>query len=299
MPTKKLRLSQREARDYRSELLQLRRAGVAVGHVGDFSQKPSSRLQQNLRLRQIDHEFATIYDLPGVALAVVIPTKLLITTSGILIVRAEMRVPWDPTPLELEDPERHAFFDRVITGLIPCPPKLLNTRLTGSQNLHRGQWEGVIVGTSYSSVPVRYDEDAQVPITLSLWDEQDNKLSFTFHASVNRVYKQRYEREQTEWRRTHKRIPLFSPEARLLKKEGMEPAGIRWLRELERSPRMTDESRVAESEATDVAALDLERRALLDQSMSSLIEQAAAMQPQSGADLPDDQNENDSFEETK
>jgi hypothetical protein len=124
-----------------------------------------------------------------------------------------------------------------------------------------------------------------------VWDEQDNKLSFTFRASVNRVYKQRYDQEQAEWRRTHKRIPLFSPEARLLKKGGMEPAGIRWLRELKRSPRVTDGNRVAESEATDGAALDLERRALLDRAMSSLIERAAAMHPQSRADLPGDQNE--------
>jgi hypothetical protein len=298
MPIAKLRLSRREALEYSAAISRLRQMGVAVGKAGDFSQKTASRLQRNLIVEQIDPEFATIYDLPGIALAIVIPAKLLITGSGILIVRAEMRVPWDPTPLELEDPECHAFFDRVITGLIPCPPKLLNSRLTGKRNLHRGQREGVIVGTGHSSVPPRYEEGASVSIMLSLWDEQGAESSITLHADVNRVYKQRYDHEQAEWRRSHKRIPIFSPEARLLKKGGMEPTGIRWLRELERSPRMT-ESRVAESEATDGAALDLERRALLDRAMSSLIERAAAMQPQSRAGSPDDQNEKDSFEETK
>ena len=298
MPIAKSRLNQREASEYSAAVLRLRQMGVAVGKAGVFAQKTASRLQRNLTVEQTDPEFATIYDLPGVALAVVIPAKLLVLGSGVLIVEAEMTVPWHPLPLELEEPEHHAFFDRVIAGLIPCPPKLLYRRLTGKQNLYRGQWEGVIVGMGYSSVPLRYEEGAQAPVTLSLWDERDNKLRFTFHASVNRVFKERYEREQAKWRRSHKRIPLFSEEARRLPKIAIESHLTRLRRSLERWPRVTDESRlanggaqqVAQSEPMEGAEQNLASAELLEQMMSSFIKQAA-MQPQSRAGSPDDQNE--------
>ena len=253
MPIAKLRLSRREALDYQAAVCRLRQMGVAVGKAGDFSQKTASRLQRNLIVEQIDPEFATIYDLPGIALAVVIPAKLLVLGSGVLIVEAEITVPWYPLPLELEQPEHHAFFDRVIAGSIPWPRKLLNRRLTGEQNLYRGQGEGLIVGMGYSSVPLQYGEGAKVPITLSLWDEQDNESSFTFHAQVNRILKQRYEREQAEWRRYHKRIPIFSEETRRLPKEAIESPQHDG--KLEPSPRVTDESWLANGGAQQLPRL--------------------------------------------
>jgi hypothetical protein len=264
MPVSKPQLSRREARAYQTELLQLQKIGIPVGRAGDFSQAPVSRLQ-GVRLSASDHECAKLYDMPGIDCAVVIPAKLLIPRSGILIESAEMCVPWDPMPLELEERERYRFFDKILRGMIPSPPTLLNSRLIGKENLYRGQWEGVIVGTGSSSVPARYAEGTNVSITLALWDEWGNESKFTFHAGVDRVHKQRYERERAASRTSHKRIPLFSPEANRLQVEGMEPAGIRWLRELEHSARATSESgkekrsnrEVAERETTPSQAQDL------------------------------------------
>jgi hypothetical protein len=99
-------------------------------------------------------------------------------------------------PLELEERERYRFFDKILRGMIPSPPTLLNSRLIGKENLYRGQWEGVIIGTGSSSVPARYAEGTNVSITLALWDEWGNESKFTFHAGVDRVHKQRYERER-------------------------------------------------------------------------------------------------------
>ena len=264
MPVSKPQLSRREARAYQTELLQLQKIGIPVGRAGDFSQARVSRLQ-GVRLSASDHECAKLYDMPGIDCAVVIPAKLLIPRSGILIESAEMCVPWDPMPLELEERERYRFFDKILRGMIPSPPTLLNSRLIGKENLYRGQWEGVIVGTSNSSVPLCYEEHAKVPITLSLWDEQGDVFHTTFHPRVMRVYKERYERELAAYRRSHKRIPIFSPEAEQLRGEDIEPHGTRWLRELESSARLESESRTDEgsnlefagSETTQSHARDL------------------------------------------
>jgi hypothetical protein len=252
MPVSKPQLSRREARAYQTELLQLQKIGIPVGRAGDFSQAPVSRLQ-GVRLSASDHECAKLYDMPGIDCAVVIPAKLLIPHNGILIQGADLQVPWDPMPLELDEREDYRFFDKITGGLIPFPPLLLNDRLTGKQNLYRGQWEGVIIGTSNGSVPLCYEEHAKVPITLSLWDEQGDVFHATFHPRVMRVYKERYERELATYRRSHKRIPIFSPEAEQLRGDVIEPHGIRWLRELERSARLESENRRAEASNLEFA----------------------------------------------
>ena len=194
MPTKKSRLNRREALEYQATVLRLQQTGVPVGRAGDFPQQASSRLEEYLRIDQIEPEAATIYDLPGVALVVVIPAKLVVHRGGILIAGAELTVPWDPRPLELEEPERHAFFNRVMARLIGNPPQLLvSLRLTGSKSFYRGQWKGVIVGVGYSSVPLEYQENAEVPVTLSLLDERTMSRILHSIANVDRVFKDQYQ----------------------------------------------------------------------------------------------------------
>ena len=96
MPIKRLRLTKAEVHEHHASLLWLKRIGVPVSIAG------LSHAPVRLKLLQVDHELAKIYDLPGVGLVVVLLAKLLVLTGGIFIRHFEMTVPWDPLTARLE-----------------------------------------------------------------------------------------------------------------------------------------------------------------------------------------------------
>jgi len=207
MPRENWKLTQDEARDYRSWHLRLQQMGVAVGSDGGYLSKPASRLAERLRLEQNDP--ATIFDLPGMALAFVLPAGLLVLATGSWIRRSEVVLAWDSPELELSGCEQSPYYDKLISGFIPYPPKLLNPFLTGELPLRRGAVAGVIVAISYTSVPAIYPDHTAVPVELFLYDEWDQELHYTFEASVSRSLKVAYEREQRRNHATRPRERIF------------------------------------------------------------------------------------------
>jgi hypothetical protein len=63
MPTKRLRLTKAEVQEHHASLLWLKSIGVPVRSTSDLSH-PAVRL----KLLQVDHELAKIYNLPGLVL---------------------------------------------------------------------------------------------------------------------------------------------------------------------------------------------------------------------------------------
>src|ERR1022692_3014377 len=211
MPIPKLRLSQAEAREYRTRLLRLKEMGIEVGCDGDFLQEPE-RFRQRLKLEQVNEVLAKIYDLPGSGTIVVVHAKLTVVTRKVLITDFEMTVSWDELPLSLDDPERTAFYRDVTAGLYPLPLMVLNRWLTGESALCHSQREGVIIASGQRSVPSEYHDHTQQTVKLYLWDELDNELPFTFRARVDRSVKHQYERRERERREVaapRKRVPIF------------------------------------------------------------------------------------------
>ena len=214
MPIPKLRLSQTEAREYRTRLLRLKEMGIEVGCDGDFLQEPE-RFRQRLKLEQVNEVLAKIYDLPGSGTIVVVHAKLTVVTRKVLITDFEMTVSWDELPLSLDDPERTAFYRDVTAGLYPLPLTVLNRWLTGESALCHSQREGVIIASGQRSLPSEYHDHTQHTVKLYLWDELDNELPFTFRARVDRSVKRKYERrerERGEVAASTKRVPMFEVE---------------------------------------------------------------------------------------
>jgi hypothetical protein len=186
--------------------------GIEVGCDGDFLQEPE-RFRQRLKLEQVDEALAKIYDLPGSGTIVVVHAKLTVVTRKVLITDFEMTVSWDELPLSLDDPERTAFYRDVTAGLYPLPLTVLNRWLTGESALCHSQREGVIIASGQRSVPSEYHDHAQQMVELSLWDERDNELRFTFRARVDRSVKRKYvRRERRDVAASTKRVPLFEGE---------------------------------------------------------------------------------------
>jgi len=208
MPTKRLRLNKVEIKQYHASLLWLKSIGIRVSGADDLSQPPV-----RLKLWQVDHELGKTQDLPGAGLAVTLYAKLLVLAGGIFITHSELTIPWYPFPLDLSDPEASTYYDDVIAGSIPFPPKILNRYLTGELPLRRGPMEGMIIGFGLDSVPPRCHDYTKVPIELCLWDERENEFWFNFEARVDRGLKIAcIRRERAHRRPGYKRQPIFKPE---------------------------------------------------------------------------------------
>jgi hypothetical protein len=205
MPTRRLRLTKAEIQEYHASRLWLKRIGIPLSSAGDLSHGPKA-----FNLYQVDHELAHIHDLPGAGFALALCAKLLVVTGGTLIPRHEMTIPSYPFPLELSDPEASAYYDDVIAGSIPFPPRILNRYLTGELPLRRGLMEGMIIGFGWNSVPPRYRDYTKVPIELCLWDDRENESWFNFEARVDRGLKVARERRERAHRLCgYKRQPIF------------------------------------------------------------------------------------------
>lgn len=207
MPRRKAKLSPAEAQEYRHRCLLLKDVGIPVGCDDDFMHQPG-RL-----LLEFDPDLATIHDLPGSSVAVVAPVKLRVLASRMQISECQMTLPWYEFSLELREPEQNTFYQDIIKSLIPFPPILVNSRLTGERPLYRGQIEGVFVAFGLTSVPQQYEDMAKLPVRLSLRDERDNEIDFDLEALVSRTVKHVYERRQREQPRSaHYRQPIFERE---------------------------------------------------------------------------------------
>src|ERR1035437_2366021 len=123
MPTKRSRLTKTEEQEYRTRLSWLEKMSIPIGPAGDPSPEPD-----RLTFEQTWDELARIYELPSGAVTVVVPAKMIVLKSGILITAAAMTTPWGDL-LDLNDPEESSNYQGVIGSLYHSPPRLLNPYL--------------------------------------------------------------------------------------------------------------------------------------------------------------------------
>src|SRR5207245_11705335 len=109
MPTKRSQLTKAEQDEYRASLLQLEEMGAVTRGTED----PRSQ-RKRFTLEQVDSELARVYDLPGGAVAAVLPAKLIVLESGVMITDSKMFAPWDNWGLDLNSPEENRFLSDLI-----------------------------------------------------------------------------------------------------------------------------------------------------------------------------------------
>jgi hypothetical protein len=190
------RTTSTDSEEYRTRLLRLQRIGVATGEMGILTPK-----RERLILQQIDPELARVHDLMHDEVAVVLPAKLIILRSSVMIMDVRVTLPWSDWPLECDDPRGHRLFHALVRDLPEHPPRILNEWLIGRQApLRPCQRDGVIVATGRSSVPSEYHDEAIVPIRLSLCDERGDEINHEFFGRVDRNFKRQDERKQQERR---------------------------------------------------------------------------------------------------
>ena len=211
MTTQRSRLSKTEYQEYRARLLRLKQLGTPIGSADDPSPEPD-----RLILEQIQPAFARLYELPSGAAAVVVPARMTVLTSGILITAREMTTGLDDWPLDFSDPNEWPYYQDVIGGLLPYSPAVLNDWLTSGLPLRPRQVEGVIIANGWISVPPECHDETLVTVKLLLWDERSNEICFEFEVRVDRSLKRMYERrqrERSELVRLTKRVGLYEPAA--------------------------------------------------------------------------------------
>jgi hypothetical protein len=209
MPTQRLRLTKTDDREYRDRLSRLEQMGIPIGCSVEHRQEPD-----RFTLEQTEGEVASIYELSLDEVAVIVPAKMTILKSGILITDVEMMTPWEDYPLELWDPEENSNYQDVISGLSQLPPTVLNRWLTSAVPLRPRRAEGVIIAHGYISVPRDCRDGTLVTVKLSLRDERHNELSFDFGVQVDRSVLRKRERRQQkrrEFARSARGTGLFEP----------------------------------------------------------------------------------------
>ena len=209
MPTQRLTLNATEEQAYRARLSRLEKLGIPVGCAVDPRHEPD-----RLTLEQTPDEPARIYELPSGEVAVVVPAKMIVLKSGILITEVAITTPWEDFPLDLWDPAESPHYKDLIGGLCQFPPAVLNPWLERSVPLRPRQVEGVIVAHGYVSVPPECHDETLVTVKLLLQDERRNELSFGFGVRVDRSVIRKCERRQRERRelaRVAKGCGLFEP----------------------------------------------------------------------------------------
>jgi hypothetical protein len=208
MTTQRSRLTKMEDQEFRARLSRLEKLGILVGCAVDARREP-----ERLTLEQTPGELAGIYELPLDEVAVIVPAKMTILKSGILITDVAMRTPWDDCPLELSDLEECPYYRYLIGGLHRSP-ELLNPWLERDIPLRPRRMEGVIIAYGYVSVPPQCHDEMLVTVQLLLEDEGRNQLSFEFGVRMDRSVMRKCEPEQRqrrEFARSVKGGDLFEP----------------------------------------------------------------------------------------
>jgi hypothetical protein len=211
MPTQKLRLTKTEDQEYRHSLSMLEGMGIPIGYAVDPPHEPD-----RITLEQTGYELARIYELPLDEVVVVVPAKMTILKSGILITHVAMITPWEDCPLELCDPEETSYYGKLIGGFCHFQPAVLNTWLTKKISLRPRQVEGLIIAHGYTSVPRECHEETLVKAELLLTDERRKTLSFDFGVQLNRSVMRKCEKQRQKERRALAQSPeergLFAPQ---------------------------------------------------------------------------------------
>ena len=208
MPVRKSRLTKIERQEYRARLLRLKGRSIPIGSADDPSPEPD-----RLILEQIQPGFARLYELPSGEAAVVVPARITVLTSGMVITDHEITTGLDDWPLDFSDPNEWPYYQDVIGGLLPYSPALLNDWLTSGLPLRSRQVEGVIIANGWISVPPECHDEKLVTGELLLRDERSNEICFKFAVRVDRSLKRMYERRQRESRERLTKRGLFGPAA--------------------------------------------------------------------------------------
>src|SRR5450759_5219370 len=106
MPTRRLKRTKAQDREYRDILSELKGMGVLVECADDPPPGPD-----RLTVEQIDHELATVYELPLGKIAVVVCASLTVLVRGIWITDCEMTTTWESPSLDLSDPKESPYYD--------------------------------------------------------------------------------------------------------------------------------------------------------------------------------------------
>ena len=208
MAKRRLTLTDQESR---SRLSRLKSLGIPIGSVASPLRDPG-----RLTLQQIAHERAALYELPSGAVGVVVPARMTVLTSGMLITYQEITTSLDEYPLDFSDPDEWPYHPAMIDTLCSERP-LLNRYLTSSLPLRPCQVEGVIIANGWSVVPPQYHDNTTLRVKLVLEDERRNEIPFEFRVQLDRSLKRAYELKQA--RRREKMPPsgrgggLFAPAA--------------------------------------------------------------------------------------
>jgi hypothetical protein len=195
--------------EYRARLSRLAKLGIPVGCAVDARHEP-----KRLTFEQIPDGFARIYELPLGEVAVIVPAKMTILKSGILITDVAIRTPWEDWPLDLWDPEETPYYKDLIGDLCHFLPTVLNPWLERDVPLRPRRQEGVIIAHGYIRVLPECHDETLVTVQLLLEDAGCNQLSFEFGVRVDRCVMRRCERQQRqrrEFARSVKGGDLFEP----------------------------------------------------------------------------------------
>ncbi len=195
MPTRKSRLTKTEDQENRNSLSQLEGMGIPIGRPLDRLHEPDW-----ITLEQTGYELAGIYELLLNEVVVVVPAKMTIQKSGILVTHIALITPWENWSLDLCDPEESLYYENLIVGFCHLPAAVLNRWLISELPLRRRQVEGVIIAHGYTSVPRECHDQSRVTVELLLRDERRKEFSFDFKVEVDRRVTRKYEKREREYR---------------------------------------------------------------------------------------------------
>jgi hypothetical protein len=153
-----------------------------------------------LSLEAIHDGTGKIYDLPSHAVLIVIPARLIVLKSGLLVTDVSLKIPWEDCPLELNELGQELTFETLMRDTLPDPlPTILNRWLKSEVPLRPRRVAGVILAEGWTSFSAEYQHDMPVAVQLLLQDEKHHQLTFDFEVRVDRTVKRRYEQRMQKY----------------------------------------------------------------------------------------------------
>jgi hypothetical protein len=192
MPTQKLR-TKTERQQYRSRLARLEQMGIPIGHAVDCPPEA-----ERITFDQTEYEIPKLYELPWGEVAVLVPAKMTVLRSGLLITEVAVKTPWDDWPLELWASEDSPYYQDLIGFLYHSPPTVLNAWLEPEVPLRPRRTQGVIIAGGYVDVPAECRDEEVVRVELLLRDQRRNEFCFDFGVEVDRRFMREYERRRQQ-----------------------------------------------------------------------------------------------------
>jgi hypothetical protein len=209
MPIRKLWLNKIETREHNARLSQLEAMGIPVRSTVESPPDPD-----RLTLEAIYDGTGKIYDLPSHAVLIVIPARLLVLKSGLLVTDVSLKIPWEDCPVELNELGQELTFETLMRDTLPDPlPTILNRWLKSEVPLRPRRVAGVILAEGWTSFSAEYQHDMPVAVQLSISDERHQQLTFDFEVRVDRSVKRRYEQRQKKY---YQSMGLTQPPAQII-----------------------------------------------------------------------------------